>query len=105
MERAQHVVLFKFPEELSEEDERYMFSIVGTWPSSIQGMTGLRLGKDVGGRNLGFSWLLLTEFESEKAHRAYYEAPEHVEFSNWVGSKGAEVLRVDYPLDSQTHLL
>ena len=71
---------------------------VRAWPETIPGFTGLRLGKDVGGRSQGYDYLLLTEFESEEAHQAYYEQPAHVAFSDWVSSVGADVIRVDYPL-------
>ena len=99
-DRAQHVVLFKFPEPLSDEDESEMFRRVRGWPDAIPGFTGLRIGKDVGGRSQGFDYLLLTEFENEEAHQAYYPHPDHQAFAKWVGERNAEVIRVDYPLTS-----
>lgn len=101
-QRVQHVVLFNFPEELSLEEEQWMFEQVKAWPQSIAGFTGLRVGKDVGERNAGYSYLLLTEFENEDAHQTYYSQPAHVAFSEWVASKGADVIRVDYPLTPDT---
>jgi heme-degrading monooxygenase HmoA len=103
--RAQHVVLFKFPQPLSEQDESEMFDRVRRWPGAVPGFTGLRFGKDVTGRSGGFDYLLLTEFESEEAHQAYYGHPDHVAFSDWVKARGAEVLRVDYPLDEGALIL
>jgi heme-degrading monooxygenase HmoA len=103
--KAQHVVLFKFAEELTPEEEEEMFTLVAAWPASIPGFTGLRLGRDVSGRSGGFQYLLLTEFESEEAHQAYYEQPAHVAFSNWVFERGCEVIRMDYPLDKRTLML
>ena len=103
--RAQHVVLFKFAQELAAHDEREMFARVREWPSDIPGFTGLRFGKDVSGRSGGYSYLLLTEFESEEAHQAYYSQPTHVAFSEWVFSHEVEVIRVDYPLDADTLIL
>ncbi|HEX6207590.1 MAG TPA: Dabb family protein [Actinomycetota bacterium] len=99
--RAQHVVLFKFPRPLSEDEEREMFDQVRAWPRTIPGFTGLRLGRDVSGRNEGYDYLLLTEFESEEAHQAYYAQPAHRSFSEWVFSRDCEVIRVDYPLDER----
>ena len=64
----------------------------------IPGFTGLRFGKDVGGRSGGFEYLLLTEFESEEAHQAYYSHPAHVAFSEWIAERKPEVIRNDYPL-------
>ena len=96
--RAQHVVAFRFPRELTPEEEQHMRDSVRAWPETIPGFTGLRFGKDVTGRSLGFDYLLLTEFESEEAHQAYYSQPSHVAFSEWVSSIGADLVRVDYPL-------
>lgn len=96
--RAQHVVLFKFPRELAPEEEAEMFNRVRSWPVTIDGFTGLRIGKDVGSRAAGYSYLLLTEFENEELHQAYYSQPDHVAFSEWVLGLGAEVIRVDYAL-------
>ena len=103
--KAQHVVLFKFVEELTSEEEEEMFTRVAAWPTSIPGFTGLRLGRDVSGRSGGFQYLLLTEFESEEAHQAYYTQPAHVAFSEWVFERGCEVIRIDYPLDKRTLML
>jgi hypothetical protein len=100
--KAQHVVLFKFAKELTPDEEDEMFARVGAWPESIPGFTGLRLGRDVSGRNGGFQYLLLTEFESEEAHQAYYSQPAHVAFSDWVFNRGCEVIRIDYPLNERT---
>ncbi len=75
---------------------------IRSWPDSIEGFTGLRFGKDVSGRSGGFSYLLLTEFESEQAHQAYYVQPAHVAFSELVFGIGCEVIRVDYPLTSDS---
>jgi Stress responsive A/B Barrel Domain len=99
---VQHVVLFKFPNELTPEQEKDMFERVRAWPDTIEGFTGLRFGKDVSGRGGGYSYLLLTEFESEEAHQAYYSQPAHVAFSEFVFSMGSEVIRMDYPLNDQT---
>lgn len=100
-DRAQHVVLFKFPKELSTEEEEEMFAQVRAWPDSIDGFTGLRIGRDVSGRSGGFQYLLLTEFENEDAHQAYYSQPAHVAFSEWVFAHDAEVIRMDYALGAQ----
>lgn len=104
-QRAQHVVLFKFPQPLTADEEAEMFRRVKAWPDEIPGFTGLRLGKDVGGRSGGYDYLLLTEFESEEAHQAYYPQPAHQAFAEWVGERKAEVIRVDYPLTEETLFL
>lgn len=101
-DRAQHVVLFKFPQPLSPEEEQEMFRRVRAWPEVIPGFTGLRLGKDVGGRSDGYDYLLLTEFESEEAHQSYYPHPDHQAFAQWIAERAAQVIRVDYPLTSES---
>lgn len=103
--KAQHVVLFKFTDELTSEEEGEMFRRVAAWPESIPGFTGLRLGRDVSGRSAGFQYLLFTEFESEEAHQAYYSQPAHVAFSEWVFERGCEVIRMDYSLQEGNLLL
>ena len=101
-ERAQHVVLFKFPKELTDEEEREMVDQVRKWPETIPGFTGLRFGKDASGRSGGYLYLLLTEFENEELHRSYYSQPAHVAFSEWVFARDCEAIRVDYPLNEET---
>jgi heme-degrading monooxygenase HmoA len=98
-------VLFKFPSPLSAVEEQEMLDQIGCWPDSIPGFTGLRFGKDVGGRSSGYDYLLLTEFESEDAHQSYYSQPSHVAFGEWVATRGAEVIRVDYELNENSLLL
>ena len=100
-QREQHVVLFKFPQELTPEEEKEMFDQVRGWAGTIDGLTGLRIGRDVGGRADGWMYLLLTEFESTETHLAYYSHPDHVAFSEWVAAHKAGVARIDYPLTSE----
>jgi heme-degrading monooxygenase HmoA len=104
-DRVQHVVLFNFPQDLSAQEEQEMERHIRVWPDTIRGLIGLRFGKDVGGRSKGYDYLLLTEFENEEAHQAYYSHHSHVDFSEWVAAHGAELIRVDYPLDEQSLLL
>lgn len=101
-ERAQHVVLFRFAKELTDAEEGEMAEQIRAWPETIPGFTGLRFGKDTSGRNEGYAYLLLTDFESQEALDAYYSQPAHVSFSEWVFSRDCEVIRVDYLLDEET---
>ena len=103
--RAQHVILFKFPTELTDEEEKEMFERVRSWPDEIPGFTGLRFGKDVGGRSNGYEYLLLTEFESEEAHQAYYTHPVHVAFSEWIAERKPEAIRNGYALTPDNLIL
>lgn len=104
-DRAQHVVLFKFPRELTPEEERHMSESVRSWLEEIDGFTGLRFGKDIGGRNGGYAYLLWTEFESEDVHQAYYSQPSHVAFGDWIKEQGAELIRVDYAVNETTRFV
>ena len=104
MPHMQHVVLFKFPQALSADEERFMFDIVARWPAEIPGFVKLRLGKDVGGRSGGYEYLLLTEFEDEERMTEYFPHPLHTEFGDWVAEMQCEVLRVDFPLHEGTQL-
>jgi heme-degrading monooxygenase HmoA len=101
----QHVVLFKFPRELTAEEEGWMYESVSSWAKEIPGITRLRLGRDVGGRSGGFEYLLLTEFESAEAMEAYFPHPRHQDFGKWVAEMQTEILRNDYALDDSTSLL
>lgn len=103
--RVQHAVLFRFPRDLTREEEREMFEQVGRWPEAIPGLTGLRFGSDVSGRSAGYRYLLLTEFEGEEAHRRYYDHPAHLAFSEWVMAREPDIIRVDYALTEETLLL
>jgi heme-degrading monooxygenase HmoA len=97
--------LFKFPQDLTPDEEKEMYEQVRAWPRTIDGFTGLRLGRDVSGRSGGWMYLLLTEFESEEAHQAYYSQPAHVAFSKWVVAREAEVARIDYALTGENLIL
>src|SRR5213592_867787 len=98
----QHVVLFRFPTPLSEDEQYDMASQVRAWAGEIPGLVGLRFGADVRGRSGGWQDLLLTEFEDDETHRAYYNHPLHQAFSTWVFEHNCEVVRFDYPLNAET---
>jgi hypothetical protein len=96
---VQHIVVFRFPRELTEEEERYMYAQVRRWPSEIGGFTKLRLGTDMTkARNRGYQYLLFEEFESEAAMQAYFPHPVHQEFARWVAEQQCETLAFDYLL-------
>jgi heme-degrading monooxygenase HmoA len=104
--RVQHVVLLRFPKELTPEQERFMRDQVGSWSKEIGGFTKLRLGRDATGkRSRGYQYLLFTEFESEEALSAYFPHPVHKVFSTWVSEHECEVLAFDYALDAVTVLM
>jgi hypothetical protein len=101
--RVQHVVLFRFPTELTEDEVAEMRARIRSWPERIGGFTGLRFGPDpTGERTQGFQYLLFEEFESREALDAYQPHPVHREFTTWVADRHAETLAFDYALDADT---
>ena len=96
---VQHILVFRFPRELTEDEERHMYEQVRRWPKEIGGFTRLRLGTDVTkARNRGYQYLLLEEFETEEAMQAYFPHPVHQEFARWVAEQQCETLAFDYLL-------
>jgi Stress responsive A/B Barrel Domain len=59
----QHIVLFSFPRELTEDEAGQMRGMVASWPGEIGLMTKCRFGTDLtGARTRGYDYLLYTEF-------------------------------------------
>jgi hypothetical protein len=101
--RVQHVVLLRFPRELTQDEEAEMQAFVRSWPGEIGGFTRLRLGRDItGARAQGFQYLLFEEFESTEVMEAYFPHPVHQEFARWVADRNCETLAFDYVLDETT---
>jgi hypothetical protein len=102
----QHIVLFSFPADLSEEEATQMRDMVASWPTQIGLMTRCRLGTDLtGARNRGFGYLLYTEFPDVQSMHSYRAHPVHVEFMNWLAARACTPLAFDYVLDEQTVLM
>jgi Stress responsive A/B Barrel Domain len=102
----QHIVLFSFPRELSEDEVAQMWDMVGSWPKEIGLMTKCRLGADLtGARNRGYGYLLYTEFPDLETMNAYRAHPVHVRFNNWLIERDCTPLAFDYLLDEHTVLM
>src|SRR5580704_16101123 len=102
----QHIVLFSFPRELSEDEAAQMRAMVASWPSEIGLMTRCRLGTDLtGARTRGYGYLLYTEFPDVQSMNTYRAHPVHVEFMNWLAARNCTPLAFDYVLDEQTVLM
>jgi hypothetical protein len=98
-----HVVLFRFAEALSSEDDAALTEMVAAFPKVMRGMKTCRFGTDLtGARTFGFHYLLDSEFEDLSALEAYRVHPLHVEFVEWIGARGCEVLAFDYELTDKT---
>lgn len=99
----QHVVLFSFPDDLSEADDAEMRRQVEAWPAEVGGMTSLRLGRSLNEeRTRGYQYLLYTEFPDDAALTAYQQHPVHQRFLRWVLERDCTPLAFDYVLDGST---
>ncbi|MFN2450898.1 MAG: Dabb family protein [Candidatus Dormibacteria bacterium] len=102
----QHVVLFSFPDELSEEDAADMRAQVAAWPEKIGGMSRLRFGHDLSGaRTNGYSRLLYMEFAGTDELKQYQQHAVHQAFHRWILERRCNPLAFDYFLDPDTVLL
>lgn len=100
---VQHIVLFSYPQELSDVDAAEMRRQVEAWPTVIPGFRALRFGRDLTDeRTRGYQYLLFTEFDDLEALRTYQQHPIHQEFLAWVMERECTPLAFDYHLDDQT---
>jgi len=102
----QHIVLFSFPRELSEDEAGQMRSMVASWPSEIGLMTKCRFGSDLtGARTRGYNYLLYTEFPDVATLNEYRAHPVHQRFLDWLIERDCTPLAFDYYLDGRTVLM
>jgi hypothetical protein len=106
MSGLQHVVLFSFPAELSDEDWAEMQRQVRTWPTEIGGIDEIRLGRPIDdARTRGYQYLLYMEVADMDALVAYQKHPVHQVFLKWVLDHDCTPLAFDYYLDETTVVL
>lgn len=99
----QHVVLFSFPDELSELDAADMRAQIMAWPETIGGFEAIRFGRDrTDERTRGYQYLLYTEFEDDVALAAYQRHPVHQYFLSWVLQRLCTPLAFDYHITPDT---
>jgi hypothetical protein len=102
----QHIVLFSFPRELSQDEAAQMRAMVGSWPKEIGLMTKCRFGTDLtGARTRGYGYLLYTEFPDADALNEYRAHPVHLQFLDWLVERDCTPLAFDYLLDEHTVLM
>jgi hypothetical protein len=102
----QHIVLFSFPRELSEDEAAEMRAMVASWPGEIGLMTKCRFGRDLtGARTRGYGYLLYTEFPDVAAMEQYRAHPVHQRFFDWLVAHDCTPLAFDFYLDEQTVLM
>jgi Stress responsive A/B Barrel Domain len=96
----QHLVLFRFPSDLSHDDEAAMLSQVRAWPTEIGLFRDLRLGRSLDpAQSKGFQYCLCMEVADEETLRRYREHPTHQLFVAWLDQHGAERIAFDYLLE------
>jgi len=102
----QHIVLFSFPRELTEDEAAQMRGMVASWPSEIGLMTKCRFGTDLtGARTRGYGYLLYTEFPDVATMEAYRAHPVHQRFLDWLIAHECTPLAFDFYLGSGTVLM
>jgi Stress responsive A/B Barrel Domain len=101
--RLQHVVLFNFPQPLTEAEDQQFRGMVASWPDKIGTMTECRVGSDLtGARSRGYQYLLLTVFPDTDVLAAYVAHPVHQEMIAFLDARDCQRLAFDYYLDATT---
>src|SRR4051812_9690808 len=99
----QHIVLFSFPEELSDADAAEMRGHIESWPDAIGGINSIRFGRDITeARTRGYQYLLYAEFDDDVALRTYQRHPVHQQFLKWVLDRSCTPLAFDYHFTEHT---
>jgi len=102
----QHIVLFSFPRELTDDEAGEMRSMVASWPDEIGLMSKCRFGTDLtGARTRGYNYLLYTEFPDVATMNEYRAHPVHQRFLDWLIERDCTPLAFDYLLDDRTVLM
>jgi len=102
----QHIVLFSFPRELTEDEAAQMRGMVASWPSEIGLMTKCRFGTDLTrARTRGYGYLLYTEFPDVATMEEYRAHPVHQRFLDWLIAHECTPLAFDYYLGEDTVLM
>jgi hypothetical protein len=102
----QHVVLFSFPQDLSDGDWADMQRQVRSWPTEIGGIDTIRLGTSLNTeRTRGYQYLLFMEVADVDALVSYQQHPVHKQFLQWVLDRDCTPLAFDYYLNEETVVL
>jgi Stress responsive A/B Barrel Domain len=102
----QHVVLFSFPQDLSDGDWADMQRQVRSWPTEIGGIDTIRLGTSLNTeRTRGYQYLLFMEVADVDALVRYQQHPVHKQFLQWVLDRDCTPLAFDYYLNEKTVVL
>lgn len=85
-----HIVMWKFADEAcGRTREENLDFVAGKLKAlyesgKIKGLYRMEIGKDIGRTDMSYDMVLVTEFESMEALKAYKVFPDHVEISQYV---------------------
>jgi stress responsive alpha/beta barrel protein len=101
--RLQHIVLMKYPTELTPAEDAELRGIVLSLPGDIDELLACRFGSAMDlSRTQGYQYLLLTEFRDTDALAAYVAHPAHQVLVRWLDARACQRLAFDYHLDEST---
>lgn len=95
---VQHIVLFKFKPETTDEKVKEIVAAFEALPSKISQIKGFKWGTNNSPENLnkGLTHAFILTFDSEKDRDAYLPHPAHKAFGGIVGPWLADVTVVDF---------
>ena len=100
---VRHIVMWRVrgdsPQERAAAREKVKAAFEGL-RGRIEGMTHLEIGLDVSDVDYACDVVLVTEFVSAEALKAYATHPEHLRVRNELGDLRTGRFQVDYPLDA-----
>ena len=102
MPQIQHIVLLKFPPEVTPEKIQDLFSQLAQLPQLIPGITSFSGGEysSSEGLNQGYTHGFLMTFESVEARDAYLPHPEHERLKSALLECIDSVLAFDFPAET-----
>ena len=100
----QHIVLFKLPRELHDEERHELFDLVEAW-LKIEDLRVIRFGPPMdSSMTHGYQYLLYLELADLGAMDRYLAHPAHVRLGAWMSDRSAEALVFTYNLDGTSVL-
>jgi hypothetical protein len=98
--RLQHIVLMRFPTELTATEDVELRGIVASLIDPIDALLTCRFDSDLtGSRTQGYQYLLYTEVRDTEALAEYVAHPAHQELVSWVDARRCQRLAFDYYID------
>ena len=93
----EHLVLFKFKEDVKEEELELLYQKFFQLKSDISAISDLSIGRNFSDRSKGFNVGLVVRFESKDDLMAYQKHPKHMELVDRdIKPRITDILAVDY---------